>query len=151
MAYKIYCVDEELKPKVGSKFAAGIDLKTASDFSLEPGQEITIGTGVYVEIPRYMVGLIGPRSSLGSHDGLYVALKNTLGFIDSDYRGEIGVKLINKGTKTLTMFRGDRVCQMVVVPHHPANPIFVNSKDELSDTERGSGGWGHSGDDIKTQ
>lgn len=143
----IKCPDPELVPVVGTEQSAGMDLKTAVDFCLNLGAEITVGTGVYVELPRYTVGLCVPRSSLGKHEGLYVVFKNTVGVIDSDYRGEIMVKLRNLGSKPLVMYKGDRICQMVVVPHLPPNFVVV---DELSKTTRGTGGFGHTGDDIKT-
>jgi dUTP pyrophosphatase len=148
---KIYCRDSECLPYIGSDSAAGMDLKSMKDFSLAPEAEITIYTGVTVELPPFTVGLVGPRSSLGSMEGVYVTLKNTIGFIDSDYRGEIQVKLINKGKKTITVFKGDRICQLIVVPHLSPKFDLVDSLEDLSPTRRGSGGWGSSGNDIKIE
>jgi dUTP pyrophosphatase len=142
----ILCPDDELLPVLGSKYSAGMDLKTSVDFCLLPGQEISFGTGVSVELPRHTVGLVVPRSSMGKHLGLYVVLKNTMGVIDSDYRGEIQVKLRNMGNENLVMYKGDRVCQMIVVPH--LSPEFTVVK-ELGQTDRGAGGFGSTGCDIK--
>lgn len=142
----IACHDKELLPVIGSEYAAGMDLKTSIDFCLQPGQEISFGTGVKVELPRNTVGIIAPRSSMGKYEGLYIVLKNTMGVIDSDYRGEIQVKLRNMGTKNLTMYKGDRVCQMIVVPH--LNPKYT-VVDSLAETDRGAGGFGSTGCAIK--
>lgn len=144
----IVCANDDMLPEIGSEHAAGMDLKTSVDFCLRPGEEISFGTEVKVELPRNTVGLIAPRSSMGKHEGLHVLLKNTLGVIDSDYRGEIQVKLRNIGNENLVMYRGDRVCQMIVVPH--INPQYT-VVSELTDTLRGAGGFGSSGDDIKTK
>lgn len=144
----IVCSSLELVPVIGSTYSAGMDLKTAVDFCLPPGKEITVSTGVKIELSPYTVGLIAPRSSLGKHEGLYVVLKNTIGFIDSDYRGEIRVALKNLGNKPLIMYRGDRICQLVIVPHLAPN---FNIVDSLTETDRGTGGFGSTGDDIKTK
>lgn len=144
----IKCTSEDLIPIIGSDDAAAMDLKTAIDFILNPGEEITISTGVHVELPKFTCGICLPRSSMANHEGLHVVFKNTVGLIDSDYRGEILVKARNIGREPLVMFRGDRICQMVVVPHISPKFIVV---DELSETKRGKGGFGHSGDDIKTK
>jgi len=142
----IVCIDKELVPVIGSEDAAGMDLKTSVDFCLEPGKEISFGTGVSVELPKNTVGIVAPRSSMGKYEGLHIVLKNTIGVIDSDYRGEIQVKLRNIGTKNITMYKGDRVCQLIVVPH--LSPKF-NLVTELTNTDRGAGGFGSSGCDIK--
>lgn len=144
----IKCPDPELVPVVGSAGAAAMDLKTAVNFCIYPGQEILVGTGVSVELPPYTAGLCLPRSSMGKHPDLHVVFKNTVGLIDSDYRGEIMVSARNIGKVPLTMYKGDRICQMVVIPH--IKPTF-QLVDELSDTVRGAGGFGSTGDDIKTK
>ena len=142
----IVCHDKELLPEIGSEYAAGMDLKSSVSFCLSPGQEISFGTGVKIELPRNTVGIIAPRSSMGKYEGLYVVLKNTIGVIDSDYRGEIQVKLRNMGSESLTIYKGDRICQLVVVPHLSPQYTVVS---ELAESARGEGGFGSSGCDIK--
>ena len=122
---------EELAP--GSANAAGLDLYT---YSIDLNNQI-IGTGIYAAIPTGWVGLVVPRSSLGLKG---FALKNTLGVIDSDYRGEI--KLAYKG---YTPAVGERVAQMVLVPHYTGSITRMNSIDDLDATERGEGGFGSTG------
>lgn len=143
----IVCNDKELLPVIGSESAAGMDLKTSIDFCIQPGQEISFGTGVKVELPQNTFGMIVPRSSMGKHEGLYIVLKNTVGVIDSDFRGEIQVKLRNMGDKPLVMYKGDRICQMIVIPH--LSPKFT-VVSELTESDRGADGFGSSGCDIKT-
>jgi dUTP pyrophosphatase len=135
----------ECEPHVGSKEAAGMDLrlaiKTAAGFTaLSPGESISFSTGVKIEIPIGWVGLVAPRSGLGCK--YKIVLDNTIGFIDSDYRGWIKVSMTNRGSETAFIGDYDRVCQLVIVPHYL--PTF-RVVDELSKTTRGSGGFGHTG------
>lgn len=119
---------------------AGLDLRIKHDVTLEPGQRANVGTGVAVEIPTGCVGLVFPRSGLASKVG--ITLSNSVGVIDSGYRGEIGASLINTSEETTTLDAGTRVCQLVVVPFVPCELVPV---DELSDTERGADGFGSTG------
>lgn len=135
----------ECLPYVGSEDAAGMDLrmaiKTGAGFTaLKPGEGIKFSTGVKIAIPKGWVGLVAPRSGLGSEFKL--KLDNTVGFIDSDYRGWIKVSMTNTGNKVAYLSDFERVCQLVIVPH--LSPEF-NVVDELTKTARGEGGFGHSG------
>ena len=122
---------EDLAP--GSANAAGLDLYT---YSIDLTSQI-IGTGIRAAIPTGWVGLVVPRSSLGLKG---FTLKNTLGVIDSDYRGEI--KLAYEG---YTPDVGERVAQLVLVPHYTGAIARMNSIDDLDVTERGEGGFGSTG------
>lgn len=131
-------------PEVGTEFSAGIDLKSAVTCVVAFGDTVTIGTGVKMEIPKFVFGLVAPRSGLNKHKDVHVVLKNTVGIIDSDYRGEILVKLTNLGKEPLPIYRGDRLCQIILVPH--LKPAFsVVPESELTLTTRGTGGFGHTG------
>lgn len=144
---QIVLLNKEAKPHVGSAEAAGMDLRmnigTAQGFTpLLRGESIEFGTGVKVRIPRGWVGLIAPRSGLGFK--YEIRLANTLGVIDSDYRGEIKVKMRNCGEEDAFLEDFERVCQLVIVPHYMVydNLDFV---DSLDSTERGEAGFGSSG------
>lgn len=142
----------ELEPVVGSAEAAGMDLRCNLNLRkdqpfllLKPEQSVTFGTGVRMVIPRGWVGLVLPRSGLGFK--YEVMLANTAGVIDSDYRGEIMVKLVNRGKQDMTIEQYDRVVQIVIVPHWYMRHIQRVSQHEIESytTERGEGGFGHSG------
>lgn len=119
---------------------AGLDLRIKHDVTLEPGRRVNVGTGVAVEIPAGCVGLVFPRSGLATKHG--ITLSNSVGVVDSGYRGEIGASLINTSGETITLDAGTRVCQLVVMPYVPCNLVPV---DELSETERGADGFGSTG------
>lgn len=119
---------------------AGLDLRIKHDVTLEPQQRAIVGTGVSVEIPSGCVGLVFPRSGLASKHG--VTLSNSVGVIDSGYRGEISAALLNTSDKTAYLLAGMRVCQLVVMPYVPCELVAV---DELSATERGADGFGSTG------
>lgn len=143
----IVLLTPEAKPHVGSKDAAGMDLRmnmrTAQGYTpLLKGESITFGTGVKVKIPKGWVGLIAPRSGLGFK--YEIRLANTVGVIDSDYTGEIKVKMRNCGDVDAFLEDFERVCQMVIVPHYK---VFENMRfvDSIEATERGENGFGSSG------
>jgi len=120
---------------------AGADLAVAEDVELAPFQRALVGTGVAVAIPEGYAGFVHPRSGLAHRLGL--SLVNAPGTIDSGYRGEIRVNLVNLDPTTpLTLRRGDRVAQLVVQPVVRARFVAV---DELPGSERGSGGHGSTG------
>lgn len=120
---------------------AGLDLCCLERFSLEPGERAAVGTGLAVEIPPGHGGLVLPRSGLAMKHG--IALVNSPGLIDSGYRGEIRVLLLNTDrTKTFEAAAGDRIAQLLVVAHGGWEPLEV---DSLSSSERGDGGFGSSG------
>ena len=121
---------------------AGMDLIATSIMSETPSQ-ITYGLGIALEIPEGFVGLVFPRSSIRK---TRLQLSNSVGVIDSGYRGELQATF-NKITTTIENQKndykiGDRVCQIMIIPHPP---IEFDEVDELSDTERGEGGFGSTG------
>ncbi len=129
-------------PTMGSKFAAGADLYSAEDADvvIAPSETKFIGTGLAMEIPEGYVGLVYARSGLACKRGLAPA--NKVGVVDSDYRGEIKVALHNHGKEAQTVEKGERIAQMVIAPYLSVN---YEEADELSETERGEGGFGSTG------
>ena len=120
---------------------AGADLRTTHDVTLQPGERALVGTGVRLALPEGHVGLVTPRSGLAARHGLSVV--NSPGIIDSGYRGEIRVSLINLDpAEPLTLLAGDRIAQLVVLPFVSA--VFTQV-DTLDDTSRGAGGYGSTG------
>ena len=118
--------------------AAGYDLYTPSGVSMAPGERVVVPTGVHMEIPRGYFGKIEGRSSLALRHGIITAG----GIIDSDYRGEIKVILINLGKEKFLIENGNRIAQMVVCP---VTQVKMEEVDELSETSRGAGGFGSTG------
>lgn len=129
-------------PHYGTDFAAGADLYACLDepLTIKAGTTEFIPTGLAMEIPAGMVGLIYARSGLACKKGLAPA--NKVGVIDSDYRGEIMIALYNHSCEDITVESGERVAQMMIAPY-----IFAEYEetDELSDTVRGEGGFGSTG------
>lgn len=122
--------------------AAGYDLATVEDMTLEPQQTVMVHLGVHVAIPTGCVGLLAPRSSLSSHGLVQI---NSVGVIDSDYRGELKQELYNIGPVSVTVSAGERICQLVVVDMCIATSKRVENVTDLGDTERGAGGFGSTG------
>lgn len=129
-------------PAYGSKEAAGADLYACleEEITVQPGETVWIPTGVAMEIPTGYAGLVYARSGLACKQGLAPA--NKVGVIDSDYRGEFVVVLYNHGTEARTIHHGDRIAQLVITPVF--TPGFTEV-EELSDTQRGIGGFGSTG------
>lgn len=129
-------------PVYGSQEAAGADLYACLDapVTIAPGETAWIPTGIALEVPKGCAGLVYARSSMGVKRGLAPA--NKVGVIDSDYRGEIRVVLLNHGKETQTVEPGERVAQFVITP--VLTPAYVET-EELSDTDRGVGGFGSTG------
>ncbi|MBB6672861.1 dUTP diphosphatase [Cohnella nanjingensis] len=129
-------------PKQMSEWAAGFDLHAAvsEPVTLAPGARALIPTGFAMAMPRELEAQVRPRSGLAFKHG--VTCLNTPGTIDADYRGEVKVLLINLGQEPFTIERGERIAQMVFqrVPQ-----IALEETDELPDTVRGAGGFGHTG------
>ena len=127
-------------PKYQTEGSSGLDLRAniTEPIILAPGNFITIPVGIHISIPRGYEAQIRPRSGLAAKHGITVL--NSPGTIDSDYRGEIKVPLINHGKEDFEITRGLRIAQMVITPVHMADFVEV---DELDDTERGDGGFGH--------
>lgn len=128
-------------PTYGSKCAAGMDLYSSDTYSIAPGETVLVHTGISMEIPDGYFGAIYPRSGLATKRGLRLA--NCVGVVDSDYRGEVMVALHNDSTDTQLVELHDRIAQMVIQPYECQQILDV--VNELSDTERGSGGFGHTG------
>lgn len=129
-------------PQYESAMAAGMDIRcniTAS-VTLQPLERKLIPTGLFIELPQGYEAQIRPRSGMALKRGLTVL--NTPGTIDADYRGEIGVILINLSNEPQTIEPGERICQMVIARHEQPQLVEVT---ELSATDRGAGGFGHSG------
>jgi len=127
-------------PDYATAGAAGMDVLAAEDVSLEPGARHAVATGLAFAIPHGYEIQVRPRSGLALKHGITVP--NTPGTIDSDYRGELKVILINHGAATFEIRRGDRVAQLVLAPVTRASWLKV---DELDHTARGEGGFGSTG------
>lgn len=129
-------------PTYGSAYAAGADLYACLDgeLTIQPHQTVLVHTGIAMEIPEGLVGLVYARSGLASKRNLAPA--NKVGVIDSDYRGEIMVALHNHGETAQSIADGERIAQLVLTPYITAEYEEVT---ELSDTVRGSGGFGSTG------
>lgn len=134
-------VDLEL-PQYMTPGSAGMDLAAAvkQPLLLGPGSRALVPTGLFVELPSGVEAQIRPRSGLAIKHG--ITLLNSPGTIDSDYRGEVGVILINLGQDPFTIRRGDRIAQMVVAR---VARVEWEPAQELADTERSAGGFGHTG------
>jgi dUTP pyrophosphatase len=120
--------------------AAGLDLRATTDTVLKPGTRALVPTGLAIALPQNYEAQVRPRSGLAVKHGITVL--NAPGTIDSDYRGEIKVPLINLGAEDFVIRRGDRIAQMVVAP---VVQLVWNETASLEDTARGAGGFGSSG------
>jgi len=129
-------------PSYQSDGSSGLDLCAAvnNNLTLQPGDIKLIPTGLSISLPEGYEAQIRPRSGLALKYGL--GFVNAPGTIDADYRGEIGVIAINWGKKPLTIKRGERIAQMVI---HTVSRAIVEEVNELDTTQRGEGGFGHSG------
>lgn len=129
-------------PTYGSAEAAGADLYACLEapVTVEPGETVWIPTGIALEVPKGCAGLVYARSGLGTKRGLAPA--NKVGVVDSDYRGEIRVVLLNHGKTPQTIEPGERVAQFLITP--VLTPEYVEA-EELTDTGRGTGGFGSTG------
>ena len=127
-------------PAYATDGAAGMDVLAAEDLALAPGARHAVATGIAVAIPHGFEIQVRPRSGLALKHGITVA--NAPGTIDSDYRGELKVILINHGAEPFDILRGDRVAQLVLAPVTRASWLPV---EELDETARGEGGFGSTG------
>lgn len=129
-------------PSYETSQAAGMDIRAHLEHTvtLNPQDRMLIPTGIFMEIPVGYEAQIRPRSGLALKHG--ITILNSPGTIDADYRGEIKVLLINLGTEPFTIASGDRIAQMVISSHEKASWQLVT---ELSNTERGAGGYGSTG------
>ncbi|MCT4615962.1 MAG: dUTP diphosphatase [Marinifilaceae bacterium] len=129
-------------PKYQTALSAGVDIRAflKETIILQPLERRLIPTGLYIELPEGHEAQIRPRSGLALKEGLTIL--NSPGTIDADYRGEIGVIMVNLSNHVVEINSGDRICQMVIAKHET---VEFNQVEILSDTKRGSGGFGHTG------
>ena len=129
-------------PSYATEQSAGMDLRANIEepITLKPMQRALIKTGLFMALPPGFEAQVRPRSGLALKHGITVL--NTPGTIDADYRGEIGVVLINLGDKDFVVNDGERIAQMVIARHETA---IIREVDVLEETERGAGGYGHTG------
>ena len=142
MQLKIINKSNNPLPRYESEQAAGMDIRCniAEGVTLQPMERRLLPTGLFIELPQGYEAQIRPRSGLALKRGLTVL--NSPGTIDADYRGEVGIILINLSNEPQTIAPGERICQMVIARHEQLEVVEV---EVLSDTERGAGGFGHSG------
>jgi dUTP pyrophosphatase len=127
-------------PRYETAGSAGMDLRADEPFALAPGERRLVPTGLALELPHGHEGQVRPRSGLAVRHG--VALVNAPGTVDSDYRGELKVLLVNLGQEAVAFARGDRVAQLVVAPVARAELELV---EDLAESGRGAGGFGSTG------
>ncbi|MCW5937647.1 MAG: dUTP diphosphatase [Fimbriimonadaceae bacterium] len=127
-------------PEYATEGAAGLDLRSNEGVELQPLERRLVGTGVRIALPPGYEGQVRPRSGLAMRLGL--SMVNAPGTIDSDYRGEIKVILINLGSDPIRLEKGERIAQLVVARYERANLVVV---PELSESARGAGGFGSTG------
>lgn len=130
-------------PSKGSEYAAGYDLYAREDFEIKSHGKVLVKTGIAIEMTKGIYGRIAPRSGMAWKHHIDVGA----GVIDCDYRGDIGVVLFNHSDEDLTFERGTRVAQIIFTPYYEVN---LEEKAELSESVRGSGGYGSSGGDSKS-
>lgn len=129
-------------PTYATEWSAGVDLKAnlSDEIIIAPLQRVLIPTGLSIQLPQGYEAQIRPRSGLAFKHGITVL--NSPGTIDADYRGEIKVLLVNLSNESFSVKDGERICQMVIAKHEQVNWAEV---EILDDTERGAGGFGHTG------
>lgn len=129
-------------PTYATDGASGMDLRAFIDepVILQPMERRLIPTGLFVQIPEGYEGQVRARSGLAIKHG--IGLVNSIGTIDSDYRGELKIPVINFGNESFTINNGDRIAQLVIASYERVAPIMVSDLDE---TDRGEGGFGHTG------
>jgi len=142
MQVKIVNKSRNELPAYSTKLSAGMDLRANLDepVTLKPLQRALVPTGLFIELPVGYEAQVRPRSGLALKKGITVL--NTPGTIDADYRGEIGVILINLSQDDFVIENGERICQMVIASHETVEWDLV---EMLEETERGAGGFGHTG------
>ena len=142
MEVKIINRSHHVLPAYATEQSAGMDLRASIDepIVLQPLERRLVPTGLYIALPVGFEAQIRPRSGLALKKG--ITLLNTPGTIDADYRGEIGVIMINLSKEPFEIQDGDRIAQMVIARHEHAEWVDV---DVLDETERGAGGFGHTG------
>lgn len=144
MILKIVNKSNNELPSYATKHAAGMDLRAfveGEPLVLNPLQRILVHTGLYIELPVGYEAQVRPRSGLALKKGIGVL--NSPGTIDADYRGEVGVILINLSQEPFIITNGERVAQMIIAKHETIDEMII--VEELNETERGEGGFGHTG------
>lgn len=143
---KIYNKSTNETPAYATEFSAGVDLRAyiSEPITLNPLERKLVPTGLHIELQSDCEAQIRPRSGLALKHGITVL--NSPGTVDADYRGEIGVLLINLSNEPFVINNGDRIAQMVVAKYEKCFFYRVDSLEKLSNTTRGEGGFGHSGD-----
>lgn len=138
---QFFRIDKSLEaPRRAHPTDGAVDLRTSEDLSLAPGEQRAVPTGISIMVPVGYAGWVVPRSGLAAKHG--ISIVNAPGLVDSDYRGEVKVLLINLGKETVHLSRGERIAQMAIAPVLLAQ---WEETDTLDDTERGAGGFGSSG------
>ena len=127
-------------PKYATENSAGCDLTSIDEVTLAPGERTLIRTGIAISLPEGYEAQVRPRSGLAVKQGITVL--NAPGTIDADYRGEVGVPIINLGYKDYTIKVGERIAQMVIAP---VTQVIFEEVEDLDETERGASGFGHTG------
>ncbi len=142
MKIKIVSTSKHALPAYETIHSAGMDLRANLDepILLKPLERKLVPTGLFIELPEGYEAQIRPRSGLAIKHG--ISLVNTPGTIDADYRGEVKIIMINLSNDEFLINDGERIAQMIIASHEKAEWIEV---EELSNTDRGSGGFGHSG------
>lgn len=135
---KIILDENAYMPVRGHKDDAGLDLRTPFPFTIKAGSSMTIDTGVHVDIPSGLVGMLKSKSGLNVKHGI-----TSEGVIDAGYTGSIRAKLYNHGDKMVIFNAGDKITQLVILPVYIPDELVV--VDEFDQTERGSGGFGSTG------
>ncbi len=142
MVVKIINKSTNPLPKYETSLSAGMDLRANLEkpIVLQPMQRVLVPTGLFMELEPGFEAQIRPRSGLAFKNGITVL--NSPGTIDADYRGEVKILLINLSNEDFTINNGERIAQMIIAKHETAEIVEVK---ELSDTQRGAGGFGHTG------
>lgn len=139
---KIYSTSGSI-PEYGSEHAAGADVRALETFFLNPGERHLFKTGLFAEIPIGYELQVRPRSGSALKQG--ISIVNTPGTIDADYRGEIGIILINHGNESVMIESGSKIAQLVLKQAPQADFIKVESYEDLEQSDRGQGGFGSTG------
>jgi len=142
MNIKIINTSNHALPNYETMASAGLDLRAnlSTPKTLKPLERSIVGTGLFIELPIGFEAQVRPRSGLAAKKG--ITILNAPGTIDADYRGEIGVILVNLSNEDFIIENGERIAQLVIAKHERAEWVEV---EELSDTSRGSGGFGSTG------
>lgn len=142
MKVKIINKSHHPLPEYATPYSAGLDLRAniEEEIALKPSERTLVPTGLFLELPKGYEAQIRPRSGLAFKHG--ITILNSPGTIDADYRGEIKVILINLSNSEFVIRDGERICQMVIAAHAQ---VEWQAVDLIEDTERGAGGFGHTG------